>query len=76
MIVKSAVQRESDALLLNLFCAAIVYMQFFFILWLLAGKNSAVLDPNPMLLNQRIKGACMTCSSCHQSVLNYPSFQY
>lgn len=75
MIAKSAVQRESEALSLNLFCAAIFYTEFIFLLWLLSGENRTDLDRDPMLFNKRIKGASTTCSSSYQCVLNYLSFQ-
>lgn len=47
-----------------------------FIVWLLSGENRPDLDPDPVLFSQGIKGACMACSSSHQSLWNYTSFQY
>lgn len=67
-IAKTLLQKESDALLLNLFYASILYTQFLFISWHLSSKNRD-LNPDPMLFNKIIKRACMTCFGCHQSNL-------
>lgn len=72
---ESVVQKESDVLLLNLFCASILYTQFILMFWLFSSKNRDP-NPDPMLFNKIIKRACMTCLGCHQSVLNYPCSWY
>lgn len=55
VIAKRAVHRQADALLLNLFRAAIIYKQFIFILWLLSGKTRPDLDPALTLFNQSLR---------------------
>lgn len=59
-----------SAAYLNLFCDAIIYPQFIFTVWLLAGKYRADLHPEHVIQPQ----AFMTCSSSHKVCFKLSKF--